>query len=66
MHFVCRTKVLHKHCLQFLLGVKMAPRETENNTYVKFWGDKQIALWYFWSAVNILGPVYMEVGGPGR
>ena len=44
----------------------MAPRETENNTYVKFWGDKQIALWYFWSAVNILGPVYMEVGGPGR
>ena len=20
-------------------------------------------LWYFWGAVNILGPVYMEVGG---
>ena len=35
-----------KHCLQFLLGVKMAPRETENNADAKFWGDKQRALWY--------------------
>ena len=24
----------------------MAPRETENNVYGKFWGDKQRALWY--------------------
>ena len=24
----------------------MAPRETENNAYAKFWGDKQRALWY--------------------
>ena len=24
----------------------MAPRETENNTYAKFWGGKQRALWY--------------------
>ena len=24
----------------------MAPRETENNAYVKFWCDKQRALWY--------------------
>ena len=46
MLFVCHPKILHKHCLQFLLGVKMAPRETENNTYAKFWGDKQRALWY--------------------
>ena len=46
MLFVCRPKILHKHCLQFLLGVKMAPRETEteNNAYAKFWGDKQRAL----------------------
>ena len=35
-----------KYCLQFLLGVKMAPRKTENNAYAKFWGDKQRALWY--------------------
>ena len=46
MLFVYRPKMLHKHCLQFLLGVKSAPRETENNAYVKFWGDKQRALWY--------------------
>ena len=46
MLFDCRPKVLHKHCLQFLLGVKVAPRETENNAYAKFWGDKQRTLWY--------------------
>ena len=23
----------------------MAPRETENNAYAKFWGDKKRALW---------------------
>ena len=45
MLFVCHPKILHKHCLQFLVGVKMAPRETENNGYAKFWGDKQRALW---------------------
>ena len=39
-------KILYKHCLQFLLGVKMAPRESEDNAYAKFWGDKQRALWY--------------------
>ena len=37
MLFVCHPKILHKHCLQFLLAVKMAPRETENNAYAKFW-----------------------------
>ena len=34
-----------KHCLQFLLGVKRVSRETENNDYAKFRGDKQRALW---------------------
>ena len=24
----------------------MAARETENNAYAKFWGDKESALWY--------------------
>ena len=24
----------------------MAPRETENNAYAKFWGDKKRPLWY--------------------
>ena len=44
--FVCHLKILHKHCLQFLLGVKMVPRETENNAYAKYWGDKERLLWY--------------------
>ena len=46
MLFDCHPKILHKHCFQFLLGVKTAPRETENNAYAKFWGEKQRALWY--------------------
>ena len=47
MLFVCHPKILNKHCFQFLLEVKMAPRETENNAYAKFWGVKQRALlWY--------------------
>ena len=46
MLFVCHPKILHKHCLQFLLGVQMAPRETENNGYAKFWYDKERPLWY--------------------
>ena len=35
----------------------MAPRETENNAYAKFWGDKQRVLWYvmvFSAVVNSL------------
>ena len=54
MLFVCHPKMLLKHCLQFLLGVKMAPRETENNTYAKFGVTNKEhygMLWYFleWS-----------------
>ena len=37
---------MHKHCLQFLLGVKMAQIETENNAYKMFWNDQQRVLWY--------------------
>ena len=36
----------------------MAPRETENNAYAKFWGDKQRVLWYvmvFSGVVNSKG-----------
>ena len=60
MLFVWHSKILHKHCFQFLLGVKMAPRETENNAYAKFWGDKQRALWYvivFSEVVNLAQPI---------
>ena len=41
MLFVCNPKILDKHCLQFFLAVKIAPRETKNNGYAKFWVDKQ-------------------------
>ena len=44
--FVGHFKILHKHCLHFLFGVKMAPKETENIAYAKFWGNKKRALWY--------------------
>ena len=50
MLFVCYPKILLKHCLQFLLGVKMALRETENNAYAKFWDNNKEhydMLWYF-------------------
>ena len=43
---------LHKHCLQFLLSVKMAPRETEDNAYAKFGVTNKEhygMLWHFWS-----------------
>ena len=55
MLFVCHTKILHKHCFQFLLGVKMASRETENNAYAKFWGwqTKSIMVCYGISGVVI-------------
>ena len=38
----------------------MASRETENNAYAKFWGDKQRALWYVmvfleWSIASKFG-----------
>ena len=46
MLFICHPEILHKHCRQYLLGVKMAPRESEDNAYAKFWGDKQRTLWY--------------------
>ena len=38
MLFVCDPQILHKHCFQFLVGVKMAPKETKKkNAYAKFW-----------------------------
>ena len=57
MLFVWHSEIFHKYCLQFLLGVKITRRETENNAYAKFWGDKQRALWYvmvFSGVVNSL------------
>ena len=33
------------HNFQFILG-PFRPRETKDNAYGKFWGDKQRTLWY--------------------
>ena len=30
-----------KHCLKFLLGLTMVPRENKNNAYAKFEGTKK-------------------------
>ena len=46
MLFVFYLKILYEHCFQFLLGPLQLRRETEDNAYVKSWGDKQRALWY--------------------
>ena len=59
MLFVCHSKILRKHCFQFLLGVKMAPRETENNAYAKLGMTNKEhygMLWYFleWSMGTFL------------
>ena len=46
----------------------MAPRETENNAYAKFWGDKQRALCYVmvfleWSIKHVYHNVYLASFG---
>ena len=50
--FVCPHKILHKHCLYFLLELTMILRETGKNAYAKFWVDKQRVLWYFDSGLH--------------
>ena len=67
MLFVCHPKILYTHCFQFLLGVKMSPRENENNAYAKFWGDNERALWYvmvFSGVVNFYLFLQFPVGKP--
>ena len=44
----------------------MAPRETEDNAYAKFWGDKQRTLWYVmvfleWSIRRIFADVIVYI-----
>ena len=61
MLFVCHPKILRKQCVQILLGIKMAQRETENNAYAKFWGEKQRALWYVMVFSGVLNYVIVLV-----
>ena len=64
MFFVCHPKILHKHCLHFLLGVKITPRETENNAYAKFWGDKQRTLWYVMIFSGVVNGMIVNIQVP--
>ena len=36
------TKILHNHCLRFLLGRLKYSGEIENNGYAKFWGVNEM------------------------
>ena len=59
MLFFCHPKILHKHCPQFLLGVKMGPRETENMLMQNFGVTKKEnygMVWYF-----LRGIVHLQV-----
>ena len=38
---------LNNHCFQCLLGLTIVQKETENNDYAKFWGDKKIIMVFF-------------------
>ena len=52
MLFVLHPKILHKHCFQFLLGVKIAPGKQKTMLMQNFGvTDKKhfCMLWYFWS-----------------
>ena len=38
----------------------MAPRETENNAYAKFWGDKQRTLWCVMVFSGVANSFFLE------
>jgi len=37
----------------------MAPRETENNAYAKFWGDTQRELWNVTVFSGVVNPMWL-------
>ena len=40
MHLICPPpQISHNLCFSFLLGIAVVPREIENNSYAKFWGE---------------------------
>ena len=50
----CPSKVLHKHCFQFLFGLTITPREIENNAYAKFWRDNKGTTFVFLKKANCI------------
>ena len=51
--FICHPKSLHKHCLQFLLGVKMVPKRIWKQRLCKIlgWQTKSIMVWVWYVMV---------------
>ena len=52
MLFVSHPKILHKHCVQFLLWVKMAQEKLKTMLMQNFGvtnKERDGMLWYFWS-----------------
>ena len=39
----------------------MVPRETENNAYAKFWGDKERALWYVMVFSGVVNWIFLWI-----
>ena len=62
MLFVFHPKILYKHCFQFLLGFKIAPRETEDNAYAKFCGDKQKVFLYSYTPYSQMADAREKTG----
>ena len=50
----CRSKILYKRCVQVLLGVKMAPRELEDNAYAKCWREDKEYYGIFENGLQLL------------
>ena len=44
MLFFVTPKICISIVFSFSWGVKMTPRETQNNACAKFWGDKQLTI----------------------
>ena len=42
MYLVCPPKIFHNHCFQFLQGIRVVPRDIEDNGYAKFWGVNKV------------------------
>ena len=44
------------NCVQFLLGITVVPRESENNAYAKFWGAREA-----YSVFSLTWPASMQI-----
>ena len=64
MLFVCHPKISHKHCLQFLLGVKIMVSKLFEVKIMELWYVIVFLQWSidFGSSYWIPGPLSVEIG----